>query len=181
MKTNINYEIKTERLFIRPYAEEDVPSVFKVLSAHPEITKWMLFDPPKNIEETREFFIQCQKNFPDNGIVFCIFEDNKFAGIAGLEFETQKYGTKVISSRLGYWLDPVFQGRGIMTEAAKAVIDFAFNSLGTHKIETGHFVVNPTSGRVIEKCGFRKVGIKEKHYFREGEWQDHVEYELVRP
>jgi len=176
-----HYEIKTERLLLRPYSEEDVPSVFMVLSAHPEITKWMLFSPPQKIDDTREFFLQSQKDFPDKGVVFCIFEDDEFAGIISLEFQTQKYGTKINLARLGYWLDPAFHGRGIMTEAASAVIDFAFNTLKIHKIETGHFAENDASRRVIEKCGFRKIGTKEQHYFRNEKWHDHVEYERISP
>ncbi len=179
MKTNIKYEIKTERLFLRPYQEEDVSAVFMVLSAHPEITKWMLFDPPRKIGDTREFFKQSQKNFPKKGVVFSIFEDDKFAGIVGLEFEMKKYNTNINLARIGYWLDPAFHGRGIMTEAASAVIDFAFLKLGIHKVETGHFAKNEASRRVIEKCGFRKIGVREKHFFRHGKWEDHVEYERI--
>jgi RimJ/RimL family protein N-acetyltransferase len=179
MNKNIGYEIKTERLVLRPYVEEDVPSIFKVLSEHPEITKWMLFDPPKKIAETQAFFEESQKNFPDKGITFVILENKKFAGILGMGFEKQKYDTKIDSSSSGYWLDPTFHGRGIMTEAVKGVIDFAFKTLKLHKIELGHFVENNASRRVIEKCGFRKIGVREKHFFRNGKWRDNIEYEKI--
>ncbi len=181
MNKDFKYEIKTERLYLRPYQKEDIPAVFKVLFKNPEIAKWMLFDPPKKITETQAFFEESRKNFPEKGITFVILENKKFAGILGLEFEKQKYGTKINSSRLGYWLDPASHGRGIMTEAVKGVINFAFQKLRLHKIETGHFTGNVSSQRVIEKCGFRKIGVHKKHFFRHNQWLDHLEYEKLAP
>ena len=48
-----------------------------------------------------------------------------------------------------YW------GRGLMTEAVKAVIEYGFDTLGIEVFTIGHFFENDRSRRVIEKCGFR--------------------------
>jgi RimJ/RimL family protein N-acetyltransferase len=53
-----------------------------------------------------------------------------------------------------------FWGQGFATEAARAVIDYAFNSLGHEVLEAGARVSNPASRRVLEKCGFQWTGVR---------------------
>ncbi len=55
---------------------------------------------------------------------------------------------------LGYCLTPAFWGRGLMPEAAKACIQYGFESMGLAIIWCGHYEGNGQSRRVIEKCGF---------------------------
>ncbi|CAA9511419.1 MAG: 50S ribosomal protein acetyltransferase, partial [uncultured Sphingomonadaceae bacterium] len=59
----------------------------------------------------------------------------------------------------GYWIARPFWGRGYATEAGKAVIEAARHSLRIKKLSAGHFLDNPASGRVLEKIGFRPLGI----------------------
>ncbi len=59
---------------------------------------------------------------------------------------------------LGYWIGEAFWGRGIATEAARAVIDYAFSETNTTRLLGAARVVNPTSRRVLEKCGFQWCG-----------------------
>jgi RimJ/RimL family protein N-acetyltransferase len=60
---------------------------------------------------------------------------------------------------LGYWLGVPFWGRGFATEAARAVIDYAFEHLGHEALQAGARVSNPASRRVLEKCGFQWTGV----------------------
>jgi RimJ/RimL family protein N-acetyltransferase len=61
-------------------------------------------------------------------------------------------------AELGYWLAPDHWGRGIATDAAKAVLTFGFDHLNLTLITSGYFQDNAASGRVLEKLGFRIVG-----------------------
>ena len=60
---------------------------------------------------------------------------------------------------IGYWFGVPHWGRGYATEAARAVIDYAFDDLGHETLEGGARVSNPASRRVLEKCGYVWTGV----------------------
>ena len=60
---------------------------------------------------------------------------------------------------LGYWLGIDFWGNGYATEALHAVIDYAFTDLEHEALQAGARVTNPSSRRVLEKCGFQWTGV----------------------
>ena len=60
---------------------------------------------------------------------------------------------------LGYWLGVKYWNKGYATEAARAVIDFAFTELGHDTLSAGARVTNPASHRILEKCGFQWTGV----------------------
>lgn len=60
---------------------------------------------------------------------------------------------------IGYWYGVPFWGRGYATEAARALIDFAFNDLRHERLEGGARVNNLASRRVLEKCGYVWTGV----------------------
>jgi RimJ/RimL family protein N-acetyltransferase len=65
---------------------------------------------------------------------------------------------------LGYWIARPYWGLGYATEAARAVLDIARDSLRLNTLVAGHFLDNPASGRVLEKVGFRPTGeIGQRH------------------
>ena len=59
---------------------------------------------------------------------------------------------------MGYWIARPYWGRGYATEASIALIDIG-RTLGFGQLEGSHFIDNPASGRVLEKLGFRPLGI----------------------
>ncbi|ETR77591.1 N-acetyltransferase GCN5 [Afipia sp. P52-10] len=61
---------------------------------------------------------------------------------------------------LGYWLGVPYWGQGYATEAARAMIDYAFEAFGHGELRAGARVVNPASRRVLEKCGFQWTGVE---------------------
>ena len=60
---------------------------------------------------------------------------------------------------IGYWLGAPYWGHGYATEAARALIDHAFEDIGLERLEAGARVSNPASRRVLEKCGFQWSGV----------------------
>jgi RimJ/RimL family protein N-acetyltransferase len=65
---------------------------------------------------------------------------------------------------LGYWLGVEHWGQGFGTEAARAVIDFAFDEFNVEHLISGARVANPSSRNILEKCGFQWSGV-ELHRF----------------
>ena len=65
-------------------------------------------------------------------------------------------------------------GKGFATEALQAVLAFGFETIGLQRIEGNHFIRNPASGRVMEKCGMRQEGICRQHVHKNGGYEDMV-------
>ncbi|WP_063813768.1 GNAT family N-acetyltransferase [Herbidospora daliensis] len=82
------------------------------------------------------------------------------------------------SARVGYWVAEKDGGRGVATRALGVVLDIAFCELGLHRVEASVRVDNPRSKRVLEKNGFRTIGIARQHVFLDGAWRD--EYLMER-
>jgi len=90
-----------------------------------------------------------------------------------------KLSMKHLHAEIGYWIAPQQWGQGYATEAARAVIAYAFEALGLHRIEAQHFARNPASGRVMEKLGMRHEGTHRDAYIRWGKFEDAVVYALL--
>lgn len=82
-------------------------------------------------------------------ISFCLDSDGTLAGAVTLR--------RLASAcyELGYWIAEAWWGRGFATAAARHASTHAFAALGAVGVRAGHYLDNPASGRVLEKCGFR--------------------------
>lgn len=78
------------------------------------------------------------------------------------------------SCELGYWLRREFTGRGLMTEAARACLDFAFQRMGMHRVRCAAATDNAPSLRVISRLGFRFEGIARQAEWVGSRWLDHA-------
>jgi ribosomal-protein-alanine N-acetyltransferase len=85
-------------------------------------------------------------------------------------------GVYIRSARFGYWLGEPFWGRGIMTAAVRATVDYVFAHLELVRLEAPVFEWNPPSMRVLEKCGFVREGVLRQSIFKDGELIDAVLY-----
>src|SRR6185437_11423216 len=90
-------------------------------------------------------------------------------GIVGLEACVHLHR----SCELGYWLRNEATGRGLMTEGAKAALDFAFRQMGAHRIRVAAATDNHRSLRVIARLGFRFEGIARQAEYCHRRWLDH--------
>lgn len=83
-------------------------------------------------------------------------------------------------AELGYWIGLPFWGRGYATEAARAVTDYGFRTLGLHRVQAHHYASNPASGRVLVKIGLRPEGFSPGMMRKDGQFEDVVFYGLTR-
>lgn len=83
------------------------------------------------------------------------------------------------SAWLGYALDGSATGRGWMTQAVRAVTDFAFAQCQLHRIQASVLPENRSSVGVLTRCGFTPFGLSRQHLCIQGSWRDHALYELT--
>ena len=88
--------------------------------------------------------------------------DGAFIGMCGVE------RLEVNVWEFGYWYGKPYWRQGYATEAARAVMRFAFDDLGAVLLTAGWFVDNPESGRVLEKLGFVGTGTMQRHCVSRG-------------
>ena len=106
---------------------------------------------PYSVDDAEQFIAAVNRR--DGEVAFLITLDDALIGGCGVARSDS-------GPELGYWVGVPFWGQGFATEAARAVIDYAFGSLGHDVLEAGARVSNPASRRVLEKCGFQWTGVR---------------------
>ncbi|MFT6144410.1 MAG: ribosomal-protein-alanine N-acetyltransferase [Myxococcota bacterium] len=131
---------------------------------------------------TRNFWErQLQQNREDalRGIAyrFFLFHEGHIVGVANLS--NIRRGA-LQAADVGYALDENALGKGFMTEALHALINYAFGELGLHRIMADHLPDNHRSAAVLARLGFEIEGYA-KDFLRmgDGRWHDHVRTALV--
>ena len=69
--------------------------------------------------------------------------------------------------------------RGASATADTAVLRFGFGTLGLHKVHVGHFGANAASRALIQRLGFRPIGIQRQEFSKDGVWHDQHLYEML--
>ena len=148
--------IETDRLILRPFVQSDLDDFFEYASVEGtgEMAGWYHHQDKKESQEILDLFISEDKNF-----AVCLKDSGKVIGSLGIE----KYGMEdkltefdgYRGREIGYVLSRDYWGRGLMTEAVRAVIDYLFSECDLDFLTCGYYDFNSRSKRVQEKCGFR--------------------------
>ena len=99
----------------------------------------------------------------------------RLLGVIGLESFAHLHE----SVELGYWLRVDAWGNGLMTEAGKLVIDWAFRNVNAHRIRVAAATDNHASLAVIGRLGFRFEGIARQAERCNARWLDHAVFSLL--
>jgi ribosomal-protein-alanine N-acetyltransferase len=83
-------------------------------------------------------------------------------------------------AELGFWIGREWWGRGFAREAAAAMIQFGFDSLGLNRICAHHMVRNPPAGKVLQAVGMRQEGVLRQRVRKWGVYEDVVLYAILR-
>jgi ribosomal-protein-alanine N-acetyltransferase len=108
----------------------------------------------------------------DLGYAFLVFRQADAALVGGLSISNVRRGVAQAAS-VGYWIGAPHVGRGYMTDAVKAVLPYAFVTLGLHRLEAACLPHNAASTRVLLKTGFKREGMARRYLKINGVWQDH--------
>jgi len=171
--------LKTENLLLRPLSKEDAPMLWPYVS-NPEISKDMSWQAHKSLSDTQAFIDDVLKSMAiGKSITWCVFYKDKFCGLFSLISILRTHRSLTYDrAELAYWIGPEFQGKGIMTEAGKKVIDFAFNELKLHKLVVAHHTINDKSKGLILRLGFKFLYEEQDSFMKNGEWISCRFYEL---
>jgi [ribosomal protein S5]-alanine N-acetyltransferase len=114
----------------------------------------------------------------DQGYAFLVFREGDATLVGGLTISNVRRGVAQ-SASVGYWMGLPHVRCGYMTDALRAVLPFAFGTLGLHRLEAACLPHNAPSARVLEKAGFRREGTARRYLKINDIWQDHDLYALL--
>ena len=169
-------QLRTERLTLRPFEVSDAERVTEITSDW-EVTRMLRMAPwPTSLEVNRAWLQTHAAEWrAGTAYRFAVVHRGRLVGCVDIDEAAQGEGV------LGYWLEAPAWGRGFATEAARAVIGFAFERLGWSRLRSGHAFDNARSGLVLKKLGFQPTGETRVWSRPRGEEIVQVTYALGRP
>ena len=166
MKNNFPI-LESKRIKLRQFIDTDTENVFKGLS-HPDIIKYygVSYNSLEATKEQMKWFENLRKN--DEGIwwALCDKTDGKFVGAGGLN----EMSLKNKKAEIGFWLLPAYWGIGIMTEVMPTILDYAFNSIGLHRIEGFVEIENKNCKKALAKLNFNHEGTMKDCEIKNGKF-----------
>ena len=141
--------VRTERLTLRPGWIEDAPALAQAIGHWDVVSKLARVPWPYGLGDAQRFLANAGDR---HGAFFliCAHDGGTTHVVGGMGFAPDDRGEQ----EFGYWLTPAAWGRGYATEAGRAVVRTARESLRVKRLVSGHFIDNPASGKVLRKqCG----------------------------
>jgi ribosomal-protein-alanine N-acetyltransferase len=148
----MNRIIATDRIFLRPFCIADIEPFAKICS-NPKVMRYIGDGKPVGLDIIAEKipeWIKLYENQKYGLMALVLKETNELIGFCGLIHQTVD-GAEYIE--LGYRLAEAYWGKGIATEAALAVKDYAFNTLNIPMLISIIHHQNDASKRVAKKVG----------------------------
>jgi [ribosomal protein S5]-alanine N-acetyltransferase len=164
--------LETPRLILRPITPADWPAIYQYMS-DPIVTCWL---PEGRLDEAQAQAF-AQKNARRHARAVAVIDRESGKLIGHMPFHPW-FGRA--THEIGWVIGSAHQGRGYATEAAHALMDFAFGALGCHRLVATCQPENIASWRVMEKLGMRREAhFRQGLYQETGEWWDEYFYALL--
>ncbi len=169
--------LEARRLRLRPFSAADAADVQRLAG-------------DRRVADTT---INIPHPYPDGAAAaFIAAQAEAFAAGTGVTFAVTDAATGVLvgavaltitprfrHAELGYWVAPDCWNRGYATEAATALLRYAFEDRGLHRVYARHLSRNPSSGRVMQKLGMAFEGRQREHVLKGGVFEDLDVYAIL--
>ncbi len=169
-------ELKLENCTIRSWRRGDEESLVRHANNY---NVWRnlrdRFPHPYTLDDAREWIQMSNAENPQ--INFAIAVDGAAVGGIGLVLKDDIHRC---TAEIGYWLGEEFWGRGIVTEAVRALTEWGFENFALSRIYAGVLEWNPASMRVLEKAGYQFEARLRKAIVKEGQVMDELIYAVIR-
>ncbi len=171
--------LRTDRLILSAFAPADVPEIARLANAREIADATRMIPHPYGEDDARAFVA-----FADEGhrtgtglsLAIRLAKGPTLVGAIGLKEIDREH----LQAELGYWVGVAWWGRGIATEAARAVVDHAFACLRLNRVYAHHMARNPASGKVLERIGMQREGVLRQRVPKAGRFEDVVLYGILR-
>lgn len=170
--------LTTERIVLRPVRESDADFIFGMRS-NPEVMKYVDKPLMKTVAEALDFVERVNFALEQNlGITWAVAlrENEQMIGTLGF-WRIDNFNHR---AEVGYTLHPDFQGKGLMQEAFRKMLDYGFETLHFHSVEGNVNPANAQSIGLLERNGFVREALFRENYYFDGLFLDSAIYSLLR-
>jgi RimJ/RimL family protein N-acetyltransferase len=176
-------KLTTERLLLRPFTLDDVEDVLEYTN-DPEWARYQVNIPPVPLSRKEAEKLVAMFSDPAKWVKIGILK------MFALVFEGKVIGEIVLNQRdedrpnerveLAYSLSRQHWGKGLMTEAARAVMNWAFQTYSFNRIYATCDPRNERSWQVLERLGMKREGLLRNHLKWNDEFRDQLYYGILR-
>lgn len=169
--------IETDRLILRKYEDTDVEDIVEY-SSDPTITEDVDWEP--TAEGVKGFIENQREVYPDEDpkwldLAIELKEERKVIGTIGIGVVSREHEQGIV----GWALGVAYQRKGYATEAARAIVEFGFRSMGLHRIIAKSDETNTRSWLLMERIGMRREAHFKHSKFQKGEWRSKLVYAVL--
>jgi RimJ/RimL family protein N-acetyltransferase len=174
-----DWPIHTERLLLRPFEESDLHALHTIHSDE-EVVRYLYHDA-RSFDEVRALLARKTASVAVGGegdrLNAAVILRDTGELVADVSLWLLSEGHK--QGELGFVVHPEHQRRGYATEAARPLLDFAFDTMGLHRVIGRTEARNIASARVLEKLGMRREAHLIENEWVKGEWQSELVYAVL--
>jgi RimJ/RimL family protein N-acetyltransferase len=180
--TEVQPTLRTARLVLRPFVRSDAADIQRLVGVR-EVAEMTANIPHPYPDGAAESWIRGLEHSRSQGImnaselVFAITDAASGAMLGAVGLVQLPAHAR---AELGYWVARDSWGQGYATEAACAVLEFGFGTLGLERIDATYMTGNPASARVMQKLGMVFEGLHPRLYRRDGVFRDSGRYAILR-
>ncbi|GAA1406186.1 GNAT family N-acetyltransferase [Catellatospora coxensis] len=172
------YPLRTERLTLRPITLDDLDDVY-AWQSRPDVVRWMLGAGPRTREQSlasvTAMAAEDALRAEGDCLTLAAVAEGRVIGTVELVWRSQADHT----AELGYVFHPDHGGRGLATEAARALLDWAFGEFGLHRVYARCHAGNEASARLMARLGMRREARHVESYLFRGEWADQLVFAVL--
>jgi RimJ/RimL family protein N-acetyltransferase len=172
------FPLRTARLWLREFRQDDFDDVH-AYATQAEVVRYMDWGPntPQETQGFLDRMFEAQATWPRDDVNLAIEHAKDRRVIGAIRLGLNKPAEQ--SADLGYSINRDYWGRGITTEAARALAGVAFRALGVHRLWAWCDIRNVASYRVMEKLGMRREGTFRENVHVKGAWRDTYVYAML--
>jgi len=179
MKNIFDKEFKSEKLLFRKLTLLDVDDIYEYTSDD-KCAKHLSWDPHKNKKQPIEFINNTLSDYKINNLRYTwgieLKEEKKLIGV--ISIFNISYKSKRVE--VSYILNPLFQGKGYMTEALNSIIYFIFHDIGFIRVQAKCTVGNISSEKLMKKVNMQREGVLRKYWYFKNEFKNVLLYSIIK-
>ncbi|TWT08516.1 GNAT family N-acetyltransferase [Planococcus sp. CPCC 101016] len=171
-------EIDTERLLLRKIKMNDASDLFEYAS-QPAVCTFVPWQMHQSIEDSKAFLSLILDGYDQQSkLTWAIELKNSNKMIGTIDFFN--WSQKRYKVEIAYVLSPQYWGKGLMAEAANALLSFGFKNMELNKVEASIMLENQQSQRLAEKLGMVREGVARQHMIMKGSFVDMAMYAVLK-
>ncbi|HEV3369143.1 MAG TPA: GNAT family protein [Acidimicrobiales bacterium] len=171
--------IVTERLILRPFEERDLDDLFEIES-RPDVTRFLYWEPRTRdevVEALASRIVSTELANDGDKLNFAVTRRPDGPVIGDLTLIRHRANDGHVE--IGYVFHPDAHGQGLATEAARALMDLAFDHLDAHRVSAALDARNAPSAALLERLGLRREAHLVRNEWVKGEWTDELIYAVL--